>query len=570
MLVELKVRNFAIIDEIDVQFQEGFNVLSGETGSGKSLMLKSLALLMGGKSSPDTIKTGEDQATVEGAFELGDRSDIQMILEALGLDTPEKLLVVRRLISRDGKNRVYINGSLATLTQLKDIVCPLIEVTGRSTDDGEPLSPLIEMTSQHENRNLQSKSYHLDLIDQYLGLFPKRQELTALVNDISELRREIEELESKSMEKAQRLDFLSFQRDEISAVELKPGDEVELKNRADLLRNSENLRSFAEQAETALYSDDESALVRLHRVIQEAAEYTKMDSRIQSLVDNLSQAKTLIEESTYELRDFGKGLDSNDNELADTEAQLSQLRKLQKKYGASVEDILSTLKEIETEIESLENSEVLIGDQRKQLAKLETEAKKIAKSLHDKRLKGSKTLLESVQAELKDLNMKGLIFGVTLEECDLTSSGITDAEFTIQATKKDSPRALAKFASGGELSRILLSLKRVIGLSDRPRTYLFDEVDAGVSGVTAEKVGRKLKAISKGQQVICVTHLPQVAAFANSHFVINKTAQKDKVQMTVDALVKKARIEEVARMISGEKITKTSIAHAKELIEQSK
>ena len=569
MLIELKVRNFAIIDKIDVEFQTGFNVLSGETGSGKSLMLKSLALLMGGKSSPDTIKSGESQATVEGAFELSDRSDIHQILEALGLDTPEKLLVVRRIISKDGKNRVYINGSLATLTQLKDIVCPLIEVTGRSTDDGEPLSPLIEMTSQHENRNLQSKAYHLDLIDQYLGLFPKRQELSALVSDIAELKQEIQELESKSMEKAQRLDFLSFQRDEISSVKLSPGDEVDLKNRADILRNSEKLRGFSNSAEAVLYSDDESALVRLHRVIQEAGEFVKLDGRIKELVENLSQAKTLIEESTYELRNFSKGFESNDDELADAESKLSELRKLQKKYGTSVDDILMTLKSIESEIENLENSEVLIEDQRKQLTKLEGEALKIAKNLHNKRVKGTNTLLTSVQAELKDLNMKGLIFGVTLEECELNSSGITNAEFTIQSTKTDTPRALAKFASGGELSRILLSLKRVIGLSDRPRTYLFDEVDAGVSGVTAEKVGRKLKSISKGQQVICVTHLPQVAAFADSHFVINKTAEKDKVQMSVDALVKKARIEEVARMISGEKITKTSLAHAKELIEQA-
>lgn len=572
MLNEIKVSNFAIIDKVSIHFKAGFNVLSGETGSGKSVILKSLALLMGEKSEADFIKSGSDQAIVEGSFDLNLRPDVQTLLDKMGLESSDTVLVVRRTISRDGKNRVYINGSLATLTQLKELVSPLVEVTGRVDSEGAPLSPLIEMTAQHENRNLQSKAYHLDLLDRYLGLNKLRGEVTLAHQRMTEIKHSLAEAESNAREKNQRLDFLRFQKDEIDKLQLSPGAIVEIEQRINLRRNSEKLNSFFDSVESSLYSDEDSALVRLHRVLQMGSEFTRFNPALERWFENLGTARTTLEECVYDLRALSKSANSESVfSPEEDEKRLSEVRKVQKKYGTTEDTILSALQSITTEIDQLERSEVIIADFAKELSSLEEKILTKAESLHSKRAKGVKTLIDSVQSELKDLNMKGLSFGASMGKLDhVTPTGLTDLEFTTQVSEKDKPRPLAKFASGGELSRILLSLKRVVGQNEASRTYLFDEVDAGVSGVTAEKVGRKLKSISKKGQVICVTHLPQVAAFADSHFVIEKSVTKTGVQLQVNEVNKDDRIKEVARMISGEKVTKTSIDHAKELIQGAK
>jgi DNA repair protein RecN (Recombination protein N) len=556
MLNELKVSNFAIIDTINVQFKPGFNVLSGETGSGKSVLLKSLALLMGEKSVSEAIKTGATQATVEGLFDISDRSDIKERLHDSGL-VEDDSLIVKRLISADGKNRVYINGSLASLHQLREVVSPLIEVSSQAI-------PLIEMTGQHENRHLQSRSYHLEALDQYIGTLPLRKEVNELFAERNDIQTQLSELEKSSREKSQRLDFLTYQRDEIQGLGLKPGDEDDLINDIKIRKDLARLNEFIAMAESALYSDDESALVRLHRTIQKGSEFASIDGQIAQRLENLQQAKTLIEEFVYELRDFGQKMNADGSQLELLEEKLSVLRKLQKKYGPTVREILEALQSIQSEISNLESSETIIENLQKRLELVNATLDKKSKDLHKKRVGGAATLAKSVNSELEDLNMKGLLFGVQVTFVELSSTGYSQVEFTVQTSKKDEPRPLAKFASGGELSRILLSLKRVVGHSEHPRTYLFDEVDAGVSGVTAEKVGRKLKSIAKGQQVICVTHLPQVAAFADAHYVISKVSQSSGgVHMKVIELNRKDQVQEIARMLSGEKITKASLEHAR-------
>ncbi|MEK6556646.1 MAG: DNA repair protein RecN [Bdellovibrionota bacterium] len=559
MLTELKVANFAIIDRVDVFFKKGFNVLSGETGSGKSLLLKSLALLMGDKSTAETIKTGCDQATVEGLFDISDREDIKTRVADLGIEHDDTL-VVRRILSKDGKNRVYINGSLSTLQQLREIVSPLVEITGHNI-------PLIEMTGQHENRNLQSKAYHLEMLDQYLGTTTLRNEVQKQFEQLSQLRNELEDLQQNAKQKTQRLDFLVFQRDEIEGLSLKIGEETELENQMLRLKSSEKLSDFVSQAEEALYSQEDSALVRIHRILSKGTELAQKDPSLQAKLEPLTTAKTLIEEVVYELRDYGQQLQSNPEALQEMEERMSRLRRIQKKYGTSVEQILAELKNITDEISGLEGSESRLESLQAEISKIEKTVGKKAEQLHEKRQKGAKTFEDSVQKELEDLNMKGLLFLISIGQLPaVTTSGISEIEFMIQPSKKDEPRALAKFASGGELSRVLLSLKRVVGTSEYPRTYLFDEVDAGVSGMTAEKVGKKLKSIAKGQQVICITHLPQVAAFADSHHLINKVQSSKGVKTEVIELDRESQVKEIARMLSGEKITKASLDHAKELL----
>lgn len=563
MLLELKVSNFAIIENLHIEFEDGLNILSGETGAGKSVLLKSLALLMGEKSSADTIRTGSQMATIEGSFDLRKRTDIKANLEEMGIPVEENTLIVRRTISSGDKSKVYLNGTLSTLHNLRDVVAPLIEVAGHS-------APLIEMTGQHDNRHLLSKAYHLDLLDQYSGTWDKRLQYQKSFERYQEIQKEIQQLESDAKQKNQRLDFLTFQRDEIAALELSPGEDTEIEIEIKKLKSASRLFQFVDKAEEALYSDDDSAMNRINAMLKRGVEIANLDPELASKIDVLEQAKTLIDDCIYDLRQYINKIDGDPQRLESLEERLSDLRKVQKKYGPTVDDILAAFAEMEAEIHLLQNSETRIEDLKKESVVLMKELEKLALDIHKRREKGAVLLSDSVNAELSDLNMKGVTFHANIAKLpELSISGLSDVEFMSQTSAKDPKRPLAKFASGGELSRILLSLKRVVGSSNQPRTYLFDEVDTGVSGQTAEKVGRKLKSIAKGQQVICVTHLPQVAAFGDVHFYIQKSPKKDSITMEVAPLQSKDRVKEIARLISGEKISKTSLDHAEQLLKEA-
>lgn len=557
MLQELKVSQFAIIDHLHIEFQNGLNILSGETGSGKSILLKSLALLMGEKASSDTIRTGAQQAVVEGCFNIKNRKDILKILSDNGIETDENILIVKRIIAHGDRSKVYLNGSLSTLTQLKEIVSPMIEVTGHT-------APLIEMTGQHDNRNLLSKSYHLDLLDQYSSQMEKRQKFEVKFQNLMLLKNQIVEFEKQVQEKNQKLDFLKFQLNELQKVNVDPIQDENLELEIKTMKNSHKVIQFVEECETLLFENSDSVISRLKLIEKKSTEIGKYN------VTGLEQARALIEDTFYNLR---KELNASqlDPELLDAkESRLSLIRKLQKKYGTSLADVAAAFEKIKAEVLELENSDVHLEKIKKQAIQMELELKNQAEELHQTRLKFSKKLSESVNKELLDLNMKGVSFSIQcLKNEELQSTGISNIEYLCKISAKDVERPIAKVASGGELSRILLSLKKSLGESDLPRTYLFDEVDTGVSGNTAEKVGKKLKSIAKGQQVICVTHLPQVAACGDVHFSIHKNVEKNSVNMVVTELKSKNRIEEIARLISGEKITKTSLAHAEQLLSET-
>ncbi len=563
MLIELKVKNFAIIENLTLSFKPGLNILSGETGAGKSILLKTLSLLMGEKAEADVVRSGVDQAVIEGFFDLSQRPDVIESMDELGLETSDESLVVRRIISQQGKGKVYLNGALSPLSSLRAIVAPLITLTGRQT-------PLIEMTGQHDNRHLQSKAYHLDLLDHYSGTWPTRHEFEKKFSRYLEIQKEIKDREEADRTREQRLDFLTFQRDEIAGLGLQPGEETDLESMVTRARHSARLAEFVEQSVNSLYASDAAALVILHQVLQRGSELAAIDPSLPNRLQSLRDAKALLEEGTFELRQYGRGLEIDPESLNQMEERLSQFRKLQKKYGTTVEEILATKRRIEEEIDSLERSEENLRALQEESAQLESDLMKIANDLHERRKSGAELLTSGVNDELSDLNMKGVIFSVRVDrEESLGPSGRSDVEFLLQTSKKDHPKPLAKIASGGELSRILLALKRVVGASDRPRTYLFDEVDTGVSGPTAEKVGKKLKAIAKGQQLICITHLPQVASFADQHFLIEKSTQRGNVKMTVHELSREDRVREIARLISGEKISPASLEHARQLIAES-
>lgn len=562
MLQELKVSQFAIIDHLHIEFQNGLNILSGETGSGKSVLLKSLALLMGEKASADIIRTGSQQAIVEGAFDLKKRPDIKNALAAHGIDTNDNTLIVKRIIAASDKSKIYLNGSLSTLNQLRETVSPMIEVTGNS-------APLIEMTGQHDNRNLLSKAYHMDLLDQYAGHFDKRIAYQNKFEQLSQLKHQVAEFEKQAQDKSQKLDFLKFQIQELEKLQIDPEVDGQIEEDVKKMKSSHKVLKFIEECENLLFDDEDSVSSRLKTVQKRSLDLSHIES-VSETMNQLQQAAQTIEDSFFALRKDLNSYQLDSEAMEEKESRLSQIRKAQKKYGSDLNEIASAFAKMKQEITELENSDQHLEQLKKQASLLELELKKMAEELHKTRLNFGDKLAEAVNKELLDLNMKGVSFSIQVGKLDhINSTGNSDIEYLCQISAKEPKRPIAKVASGGELSRILLSLKKSVGQSDFPRTYLFDEVDTGVSGNTAEKVGRKLKAIAQGQQVICVTHLPQVAAYGDVHFSIQKSTSKDSVQMEVIELKAKTRVEEIARLISGEKITKTSLAHAQQLLSES-
>jgi DNA repair protein RecN (Recombination protein N) len=576
MLQELHVSNFAIIENVQLIFQPGLNILSGETGAGKSILLKSLGLLMGEKSEGSAVRSGKEFAVIEGSFDLESRPDIRQKLEGMGIECPDATMVVRRIVGGSQKARVYINGALSTLSALRDLVSPLVEVTGQAV-------PLIELTGQHDNRHLLSKTFHLELLDQYAGTTAIRLEHQRVYHRLREIQDEIQTIQTEERNRALRLDFLAYSRDEIRALELQPGDEVVIEQDARRMKHSKRLLEFASSSQETLDGDEDSITSRLQTLLARASELRQQDAELAEKLSPLEQARATIVDVAYELRDYANSLDADPDRLEEVESRLSRLRQLQKKYGATASEILDSLKTTEEEIRELEASDERLSQLETEAREFEEELKSLSQDLHNKRVAAARLFAEEVNAELLDLNMKGVTFLISVEAlAETLASGMSDVEFQTKSSKLDEPRALAKAASGGELSRILLSIKQIVGSSDSllPRTYLFDEVDTGVSGETADKVGRKLRAIARGQQVICVTHLPQVAAHGDAHYFIHKQISEDRpgskkdsaagnVAMSVDRLSADKRVREIARLISGEKLSATSLAHAQQLLDES-
>ncbi len=558
MLTELKVAQFAIIDKIHIHFNQGLNILSGETGAGKSILIKSLALLMGAKSSSQDIRSSKEKATIEGAFDLHERSDILVKLNEMGVDTDDNTLIVRRVIKKDGKSQVYLNGHLSTVTDLRRIVFPLVTMSNPTE------APLVEITGQHENKDLMSSRYQLEVLDQFCGNLELRQQIKTLFDEINDIQNRMNDLEQRSQLREQQIDFLNFQIKEIETLGLVDNEDEELSLQIRELKTKEKWQDWLSQSLFKLSESDSAVLNQLGKIIAGAPEH----SALKEAIGELQQARSLIEDSAFSLQQLANLESSGDQSLDELEDRLSRIRKLQKKFGESVSDILKSLQDMKQEHHELTNLSETLAQMKKQKLQKQDSLKSLCQKIHSKRESGAKLLAKEVNSELKDLNMKGLIFIIDVEQLtEATSTGSDRIVFRTQTGAKDEARDLAKAASGGELSRILLSLKQVTGANQFPRTFLFDEVDTGVSGPTAEKVGAKLKNLAQHQQVICVTHLPQVACFGDHHFYIEKQPTKDTVEMTVSLLSQKNRVDEIARLISGEKLTKTSIAHAKKLLE---
>lgn len=559
MLIELRIKNFALIDNLHINFKGGFNVLSGETGSGKSILLKSLSVLMGAPSSNDFIGHNDDSAQVEGLFDITDRPDIKARLEELNLDSSGNDLIVRRLLGK--KSRVYVNGSMITLTELKNIITPILEIAG-------PFSaPLMEMTGQHDTKQLLSTHYHRFLLDLFGGLQKHLEEYRINYELRQKLMHETVELQNKALERHHQLDFIKYQLAELDQFGLDPEQDMDLKERISRLKNKQKLIDFLASADHVLSQGSDSVLDGIHKILKMAESFGDSYEKIKTSMENLTTAKALIEDVSFELSNFESNAFNDEDNLEAMTERYTKLRSLHKKYGESFEDIVTAHENLKAEIATLENLDQVLEQKEQELKSLETKLQMKASQMHELRNLAAKNIEVKVNEQLQDLNMKGVLFFVGLERTsELNRYGSSKIEFLVKNHSESELRPLAKTASGGELSRILLSIKSVLGENEWPRTYLFDEVDTGVSGPTAELVGKKLKTLAFEQQILCVTHLPQVAALADHHYSIEKQIRGDKTVIEVHELNRNQRINEIARLMSGEQISDSSRLHAQKLL----
>ncbi len=566
MLIDLSIRNFAIIDELTVTFSRGLNVVSGETGAGKSIIINAVNLILGDRAAGDLIRTGCDEAVVEAVFTLPDHNPIHEFLFEKGIDNTAEGLIIRRVISRAGKNRVFINGAQITLATL-----------------GEVGEELISISGQHEHQTLLVPDRHIDIIDAYKRLIPMRQEVAAGVKRLKGL---LEEFRSHSMseeEKARRIDFLKFQIAEIEEAKLVAGQEEEHKSERDLLVNAEKLFRSAEEAHELLYGMEGSAAERIGAAVARLKEIAEIDKGLAGQVESLAGALYAVQDAGKEFSAYASRVSFDPGRLEELEARLKLIGSLKKKYGSTVQEVLDFLDRARAEFSGIERGEERIEELKREIDAEKKRTLALALTLSEERAQAGREFAAAVEAEVASLNMTGTRLAVSMKRMEagpsddlsadgliLTPRGVDKVEFLISPNVGEEPRAMARIASGGELSRILLAIKKTLAATQVIPTLIFDEVDAGIGGATAEVVGKKLKEVSGYQQVICITHLAQIAGFADTHYTVAKSAREGRTVTSMERLSADERVMEIARMLSGEKITETTINHAKEIIQTSR
>ena len=554
MLNQLHIENIAVMDNVSIEFEDGLNILTGETGAGKSILIDSVNLLTGDRSSKDLVRTGCEKARVEGII-YSENEKVFEILDQAGIpyDKSDPIILTRD-ISKDGKNVVRINGRITTTLILKSVCANLINIHG-----------------QHDNQSILNASYHRELLDSFSGICDELSDYKQTFDYVKKLENELNELSESEKLKDSKTEILNFQLKEIKDADLSVGEEEELKQKRAVFLNSEAVVSSANACYSYLYGDEdkEGAVNLLQNALSALQTLSKFDLNAKDSYNKLSDIIYNIEDASNYVRDL---LDSSDFEEIDInyiESRLDLISRLKRKYGNSVEEILETCDKIQQELYSIENSEYSTDQLKKSLAKAKKELEKKAEVITTKRKENAEKLETAVMGELADLEMANTKFKVQITDSDFNPYGKEKIEFLISPNKGEDLKPLTKIASGGELSRIILALKVVLSELDTVETLIFDEVDSGVSGKAAQKIGIKLKKISKSGQVLVITHLAQVAAFADSHFKIEKTVKNDKTYSNVEKLDLEGRIRELSRIMSGSDVSDAVLKAAAELLQAS-
>ncbi len=547
MLLELLIKNLAIIDNLSITFKPGLNVLTGETGAGKSIIVDALSLALGERATSEILKQGSQEGSVQALF---DTQDIKLPDDFPACE--DNSLIIRRVISTSGKSRAYINDNIVNLSTLQTLG-----------------SFLVDIHSQHEHQSLMNKEKQLEVLDSFGGLEGLRDEYKKLFIETNNLKEEIRKIEENIRFKEQRIDLLRYQINEITQARLKPDEEENLIQEFNILRNSHRLSEAVNLARDLLYEAEDSCLERVTKLLQRLKDLSAIDPQLMETVELLSQARPLLEEASQALRSLKEKYNIDPKRLDYLNERLDLIERLKKKYGASIGEIQSYLENAQEELKNLENSEEKLSFLKKELEGKKAALLRLAEELSERRKEVAHLIEEAMQKELKEVALEKAQFRVNLRRLDEPAkNGIDEIEFEFSANPGEPPKPITKIASGGELSRLMLCLKVILAEVDRIPVLIFDEVDAGIGGVTADKVGQRLKKLSRHRQVLCITHLPQIASRADHHIKVEKLQKKDSVTVKVRDLSSEERQEEIARMLSG-KITDASLKHAKELLRES-
>ncbi|HLX86380.1 MAG TPA: DNA repair protein RecN [Terriglobales bacterium] len=563
MLAELRLENYAVVDNVVIEFASGLNLLSGETGAGKSILIDALGLLLGEKASSDVIRTGTERAVVAAVFESDGSAAraIEAILEANGLDGENGSLILRREIASGGKGRVFVNNQPATVAVLKQIAPHLAVIH-----------------AQNESIANFDAAARLDLLDAYAAV--ELKEVSAAFANWKQISGRIAELEQDEQNRVRLLDLWNFQSREIEQANLRAGEDEQLEAEKRVLANAEKIYGAAINAFDLLYEGNTSTSSSLRAAQKHVEELVRYEPKFQDALAALDSARISVEDVGATLRDYAGGIQASPERLSEIEERLAALDRLKRKYGPSLEAVIALGDDICRKLSEMENKDQAILDLREALKDAAIEYRKTAGAISRKRSEAAKKLEKLVEAEINDLAMRAsfrIAVAEDVAEAHWTDSGFNQVIFQISTNAGETARPLEQIASGGELSRVMLALKASVEQGTNPagnktkssaaqRTLVFDEIDTGIGGRAAEAVGKKLKTLSKGNQVLCVTHLPQIATFADHHYLIEKRESAGRAKTTVREITGEERTEEVARMLSGAKLTETSRKHAEQMI----
>lgn len=555
MLQTLSIRQFAIIAELEIHFGDGLTVLSGETGAGKSIIIDAIGQLIGVRASSDYVRHGEKKAVIEGVFDIDDSKDAIEILEELSIDIDEDFLLVKREIFSSGKSICRINNQIVTLQDLRRVMQELLDIHG-----------------QHETQTLLKQKYHLQLLDNYA-----EGQYQSLLDDYKETfeqyqskKTELAELENADQALLQRLDLLKFQYEEINEAQLKEGEVEQLETDIKRIQNSENLNQALNNAHLTL-TDEYAITDRLYELSKELQTINEiLPEKYQGLMEQVDQFYYTLEDAKHQLYDELTNTEFDEQYLNELESRMNLLNNLKRKYGKDISDLISYQSKLENEINKIENYEESTAELRQDIDRLHKAVLEKGQALSKSRRKVAHTLRDHIVDEIQNLQMKDANLEIAFTALnEPTREGIESVEFLISPNKGEPLKSLNKIASGGELSRIMLALKTIFVKSRGQTAILFDEVDSGVSGKAAQKMAEKMRDLASYIQVICISHLPQVATMSDHHMLISKSTTEDRTTTQVQELTGDDRVDEVARMISGATVTDLTRQNAKEMIEQN-
>mgnify|MGYP001559168149 CR=1 FL=1 len=551
MLQFLRIRDYALIEDIEVEFHDGFNVLTGETGAGKSIIVGALNLVLGARASSEAVRTGATKARIEASFRITAASQkLANLLREHDIETEDGVLLLARVVSAEGGSRAYAGGQTVPLAVLAAIGDELVDLHG-----------------QHEHQSLLNNDTQLSLLDSFAGCDQMRQTVANLVGELREIERELAAHEGDERERERRADFLRHEIGEIDRAGLASGEEEELRARRNVVANAEKIVAAASLAHGALYENDagDSALERVSQALQALEDLAAIDQRFAGMVNDLNAVMDQIGAVADEVREFTSLGEYDPSELDSLNSRLTTIRDLARKYGATVDDILAYRERSAAELAAYENRDARLEALNKDRGRLQSQAGEAASKLSSERAKAARKLNKAITTALQDLGMAGALFVAGIEPCGLNRNGADRVSFLLAANPGEQPKPLQQVASGGEISRVMLAIKSVFAESDAIPTLIFDEIDAGVGGAVANRVAEKLHALSAHRQVLCITHLAQIAARAGTHFHVSKDAGNGRVRTHVARLDANARVSEVARLLDGS-VTGVSIEHAKSLL----